>query len=91
VAIREALKQTAPVEFCPLFRLEITNPGMLDTLTLPGCERPAPGPAEVEIQIPEWESRLGSDVRNPLAHCHLESGPRTTQHAAAWVAAALFS
>jgi acyl transferase domain-containing protein/NADPH:quinone reductase-like Zn-dependent oxidoreductase/SAM-dependent methyltransferase/acyl carrier protein len=50
-AIQESAKQTAPVESCPPFRLEIANPGMLDTLTLRGCERPAPGPAEVEIQV----------------------------------------
>jgi len=50
-AIQDAKKQTSPIESCPPFRVEISNPGMLDTLTLRGCARPAPGPAEVEILV----------------------------------------
>jgi acyl transferase domain-containing protein/NADPH:quinone reductase-like Zn-dependent oxidoreductase/acyl carrier protein len=49
-ALREAAKETARVEACPPFCVEISDPGMLDTLMLRRCERSAPGPDEVEIR-----------------------------------------
>jgi len=33
------------------YRLEITSPGILDTLTLRACQRRQPGPGEVEIKV----------------------------------------
>lgn len=49
--IQEAAQQTASTEASKPYTVEITNPGILDTLTMRASERPKPGAGEVEIQV----------------------------------------
>jgi acyl transferase domain-containing protein/NADPH:quinone reductase-like Zn-dependent oxidoreductase/SAM-dependent methyltransferase/acyl carrier protein len=49
--IQEAAQQMAPVEASAPFYVEIANPGILDSLTLRGCDSRPLAQGEVEIQV----------------------------------------